>query len=281
MIIEKGIKKLVVGTVDPNPRVCGKGIKKCKDAGIEVITGVLENECRKLNEIFFQYQMWQLGQAEKKPFVAIKTATTTDGKIAAKTGSSKWITSEKSRKEVQKLRNKYDAILTGSNTVIIDNPSLTCRMKNGRNPIRIIIDSELKTTPDFNVYKDDGTKVYIAVSENISDKKTALFGENVRFIKCPLKNNKIDLKFLFGKLYEAGLCSILVEAGGGLNGALLKENLIDKVYQFIAPKILADKDGCGWAEGFDIKDINESVQMRIETVKRIGADVFVEYSFIE
>ena len=156
LIIKSGIKTVVVGCLDPNPKVSGNGIKKCKDANLNVITNVLQKECEELNEIFFK------NQTKKRPFITIKTATTLDGKIATKTGSSKWITGEKARKKVQKLRHQYDAILTSSSTIITDNPSLTCRLKNGKNPIRIILDTNLKTSPNSKVYTNDGTKVYIA-----------------------------------------------------------------------------------------------------------------------
>lgn len=268
LIIKKGIKKVVIGCVDPNPIVDGGGIKKLKDAGIVVVIDVLKDDCKKINEIFFKNQM------KKLPFTAIKTATTADGKIASKTGSSKWITSEKAREHVQYLRNKYDAILTGSGTILADNPSLTCRMKEGRNPIRVVIDSTLKTPADAKVYNDDGTKVYIACSQNAVKKE---YGKNVEKIICPLVNRKIDLNFLSQKLFEKGIMSILVEAGGELNGAFLKSGLIDKVYQFIAPKILGDKEAKSFVEGFDIEQINECTKLVTDCIKILKPDILIEF----
>ena len=267
LIIIEGLKKVVVGCVDPNPKVSGNGIKKLQDAGIEVVTGVLESECKSLNEIFIK------NQTEKMPFIAIKTATTMDGKIATKNGSSKWITSEKAREEVQILRNKFDAILTGSGTVIADNPSLTCRMKNGRNPIRVIIDSMAQVPLDANVFNDDGTKVFWAVLNDVDIKKAP---KNVQVIKCPSLDNKIDLTFLVNELYAQGVRSILVEAGGLLNGAFLKQNLVDKIYQFVAPKILGDENGKNFVEGFDVMDINKSLKLEIENIKMFSPDVLIE-----
>lgn len=136
-IIANKISKVVVGTLDPNPLVEGRGIKALKEAGIEVITGVLEEECKKLNEVFMKYILC------KRPFVVLKTAMTLDGKIATESGESKWITSDKSRQEVHKLRNKLSAIMVGVNTVIKDNPELTCRLEGGKNPVRIIVDSKI------------------------------------------------------------------------------------------------------------------------------------------
>ena len=269
LIIKKGLKKVVIGCTDTNPIVAGKGIKKLQDAGIEVIQGVLESECKALNEIFIKNQL------DNMPFVAIKTATTLDGKIATKTGSSKWITSEKSRAYVQKLRNKYDAILTGSGTVISDNPSLTCRMKNGRNPVRIIIDSKALCSPDSKVFDNDGTKIFWITGDNTSVNHK---NKNAEVINCPLdkESGKIDLTYLMQMLYKKGIRSILVEAGGTLNGAFIKSGLVDKLYQFIAPKILADKEGKSFVAGFDINNINDCTKLKIERIKMFEPDVLLE-----
>jgi len=272
LIIKEGIKKVVIGCVDPNPKVSGNGIKKLRDAGLDVVVGVLESKCKSLNEIFIKNQM------EKMPFIAIKTATTMDGKIATKTGSSKWITSEKARNKVQKLRNKYDAILTGSGTIIADNPSLTCRMKNGRNPIRVVVDSKAQISLDSKVFCDDGTPVFWAVAEDIKLKK---YPKMLDVINCPLIENKIDLKFLVSELYQKGVKSILVEAGGTLNGAFIKQGLVDKVYQFVAPKLLGDNNGKSFVDGFDIVDINDALCIQIEKVESFEPDILIESKFVQ
>lgn len=274
LIIEKGIKKVVIGTLDPNPIVAGNGVKKLKNAGIEVITGILENECRELNEIFFKNQL------EKAPFITIKTATTLDGKIATKTGSSKWITDEFSRYEVQKLRNKYDAILTSSATVIKDNPSMTCRMKKGRNPVRIVIDTNLSTSKDSKIYDNDGTKVFIIVGENVSDNKIKEHTKCAEFIKCPLKNGHVDIKKAVELLYNKGIKSILIEAGSKLNNAFVQEKLADKLIQFIAPKILADKDGICFMEGCERNVISECNNLVFVSTKRLKSDIMIVSRFL-
>ncbi|MFH0702132.1 MAG: bifunctional diaminohydroxyphosphoribosylaminopyrimidine deaminase/5-amino-6-(5-phosphoribosylamino)uracil reductase RibD [bacterium] len=271
-IIKSGIKKLVVGMIDPNPLVSGLGLKKIRESGIEVKEGVLEKECKKLNEIFIKYII------EQQPFIAIKTATTIDGKIATKIKSSKWITSEAARAEVQSLRNKYDAILTGSGTIISDNPGLICKnQKSYRNPIRVIIDSQLRTPPNSKVYENNNTRVIVASSVDISSNKTKIYPENVEIIKCPLtKDKKINLNYLIDKLYQYKIASILIEAGGKLNGAFIKNNLVDKFYFFIAPKILGDNEAYSMIEGFNIKDIKESLNLKFEEVKRFSPDIMIE-----
>jgi len=270
-IIEYGIKKLIVGMTDPNPLVAGKGIEKCKNAGIEVITSVLEDECKKLNEVFIKHI------TQKTPFVAIKTACTLDGKIATKTGSSRWITSKFAREEVQRLRNKYCAIITGSGTVLADNPSLNCRMENCKNPVRVIVDSALKTSPSSKVYNNDGTKVYIATAKNPEKSK---YPDNVKFIICPTdENGKIDLKHLINELYKMDLTGILVEAGTGLNSEFIKQGLADKIYMFTAPKILGDKKGKTFVEGFDTDNINDCLNLKFGGVKIFEPDILIEAYF--
>lgn len=268
LIIEKGIKKVIIGMLDPNPIVCGNGVKKLKEAGIEVIVGILERECRELNKFFLKDFL------EKKPYITIKTATTLDGKIATKTGSSKWITDEASRLEVQKLRNRYDAILTSSKTVIKDNPSLTCRKKNGRNPVRIILDTNLTTPVDSKVYIDNA-KIIVVTGENISDEKIKKYSENIKFIKCKLKNGHIDLNIAVKLIYQEGIKSILVESGSILNKAFVEENLADNLIQFIAPKILGDKEGVSFIEGFERFKISECNNLNITSTKRLKNDIML------
>lgn len=273
LIIEKGFKRVIAGMTDPNPKVAGRGIAKLKEAGIEVILGILEDECRRLNKIFIKNQL------ENKPYITIKTAVTLDGKIASKTYSSKWITDEASRGEVQKLRNIYDAVLTSSSTVMKDNPSLTCRIKNGRNPVRVILDTNLNTSKTSNVYNDDGTKVFIVVSDKISEEKIKNHTKNAEFIKCPLKNGHTDIKKAVEILYDKGIKSILAESGGMLNKSIIEEKLADDLIQFIAPKILGDKDSVNFVYGFNRDVISECNNLNIISVKKLKNDIMVFSEF--
>lgn len=275
LIIEKGFKRVIFGIVDPNPLVAGNGKRKLQEAGIEVIEGILEEKCRELNRFFIK------NQTEKLPYITIKTATTLDGKIATSTGNSKWITDEKSRYEVQKLRNEYDAILTSSKTVIADNPSLTCRAKNGRNPVRIIIDSKLRTPVDSKVYNDDGAKVITIISENVKDELINKYPKNIQFIKCSEKDNHIDLKEAVQKLFNSGIKSILIECGGKLNAEFIKENLADELIQFIAPKILGDKNGINFVESFERNEISMCNNLNVVSTKKLKNDIMIIGKFIK
>ena len=269
LIIEKGIKKVVIGMVDPNPVVAGKGIEKLKKAGIDVVVGVLEDECRELNKIFIK------NQVVKKPYITIKTATTLDGKIVGRTRKPEKITDEVSRYEVQKLRNQYDAILTSSKTVINDNPYLTCRMKSGRNPIRVVLDTNLSTLASSNVYNNDGTKVIIMTSDKISNEKVKQYPENIEVIKCGTKNNHIDLNCAMEILYKKGIKSILVETGAILNKSFIEEDLMDELIQFIAPKVMGDDTAINWVSGFDREYISKCNNLKIMSTKILKKDIMI------
>lgn len=269
LIVKHGLKTLVIGMKDPNPDVSGNGAQKCRDAGIMVFEGVLEEECRKLNEVFIK------NMEKKETFVAVKAASTLDGKIATKNGDSKWITSAHARNEVQKIRNRYDAIMTTSATVIKDDPSMDCRCKNGRNPTKIILDRNLKTNFNSKIYKTKGEKIYIVVDKDTSPAKLLTVPKHINVIKCPVENNKFDLNFLLKETYNLGILNVLVEAGGKLNGELASLGLVDKIYQFFAPKILADKEGINSFEGRNVAKIEHTIDFKVEEIKAFSSDFLV------
>ena len=252
IIIEKGIKHVVIGMKDPNPKV--SGIQILKDAGIDVTTGILEDDCKKLNEVFIK------NMVEQKTFVALKTATTLDGKIATSRGSSKWITTETAREEVKVIRNRYDAILTSSTTVIADDPVMEHRKK-------IILDRELKTSLNSKIYQNGEVYIFNAFKEG--DKG------NLHYIKTPSSDNKISLEFVFSKLYELGIMSVLVESGGKLNGRVLK--YADKIYHFIAPKIAGDNEARSCFDFRAIKEISECKNYVFSDITRFGKDILLTY----
>lgn len=255
LIIECGLKRVVIGMRDVNPIVASNGIKKLKDAGIEVIEGVLEDDCRELNEVFIK------NMTEHKAFVAIKTAATLDGKIATSTGSSKWITSAAAREEVQRIRNRYDAILTSSATILADNPTMAHRKK-------VILDRTLKTDFDSAKIYQNG-EITVFYDENLHAPKIG----RINFLPCRVIDGKLDLQYVLNKLYELGIMSVLVESGGRLNGSMLK--FTDKIYQFIAPKILGDNKGLSCYDYRSISEISEAKNLRITEIKAFPPDVLI------
>lgn len=257
LIIEYGIKKVVIGMRDVNPIVAGNGIKKLKNAGIEVVEGVLEEEARKLNEIFIT------NMTEHRTFVALKTAATLDGKIATSTGDSKWITSEAARLEVKNIRRRYDAILTSSSTVLADNPAMAHKNK-------IILDRTLKT--DFknsNIYKSGS--IYVFYDETF----TAPEISGIEFLPSPVKDGILDIEFILKKIYDFGIMSVLCECGGKLNGSLI--DYTDKVYHFIAPKILSDNTGKSAFDGKNIEFIKDTANFRFSEIKTFEPDILLIY----
>ena len=271
-IIEKKISKVFIGTLDPNPLVAGRGIKKLKDAGIYVEYGILESECYKLNEVFMKYIV------KKEPFVVMKTGMSLDGKIATYSGESKWITEERSREDVHNLRNELTGIMVGINTVLKDNPQLTCRVNGGRNPIRIIVDSNLKIPMDckiVNTAKEVETIIATTDKANL-DKINSLEDKGVKIIVVPSKNGKVNLKELMTILGKLKIDSILLEGGGTLNFSALEEGIVDKVKIYIAPKIIGGKDSKTPIEGKGIDNLKDAFKITNLSVSTIGEDILVE-----
>lgn len=275
LIIKKKVKKVVVGMHDPNPLVNSQGIRTLKNAGIEVVEGVLQKECEELNEIFIKNIQCE------KIFVAIKTATTIDGKIATKTGDSKWITSETSREIVQKIRNRYDAILTTSETIIKDNPSLTCRLKGGKNPIKIILDRTLSVSPNAKIFDTQDEKIYIFTDKSTKIEKNYPNNGNIEVIKCNSYNNKLDMKEVLKILYKIGIRSVLIEAGGKLCGDVISNKLADKIYHFIAPKILADNEAINAFYGRNVEKIKDAMDYKIHSVELVKPDIIISYKLVQ
>ncbi len=271
-IIEKKISKVFIGTLDPNPLVAGRGVKKLKDAGIYVEYGILESECYKLNEVFMKYIV------KKEPFVVMKTGMSLDGKIATYSGESKWITEERSREDVHNLRNELTGIMVGINTVLKDNPQLTCRVNGGRNPIRIIVDSNLKIPMDckiVNTAKEVETIIATTDKANL-DKINSLEDKGVKIIVVPSKNGKVNLKELMTILGKLKIDSILLEGGGTLNFSALEEGIVDKVKIYIAPKIIGGKDSKTPIEGKGIDNLKDAFKITNLSVSTIKEDILVE-----
>jgi diaminohydroxyphosphoribosylaminopyrimidine deaminase / 5-amino-6-(5-phosphoribosylamino)uracil reductase len=272
-IIEKKIKKVVVGTNDMNPLVSGSGIKKLKSAGIDVKVGVMENECIELNRFFFKYI------TEKIPYVTLKAAQTLDGKIAAKSGDSKWISSIESRKYVHRLRASYDAVMIGYGTALKDNPKLTVRFAEGRNPQRIVLDTNMDLNNKFKLVLNNKDKKLIIVTskQNINKKGKIkkLLSHNVEIIYVKEDNNgKLNLKSVLKELAKVNISSVLVEGGREVFSSFIKKNLFDDIFLFVAPKLL----GCGisFLGNVNNQSIKNALKLRIRNTEKIGDDFLIE-----
>lgn len=264
-IIEKKIKKVIIAKTDPNPLVNMKGIELLKNAGIEVEYGLLSEEVEKQNEIFLKYIQ------TKTPFVALKYAMTLDGKIATSTHDSKWITNEKSRAYVHQLRNRYMAIMVGVNTIITDDSHLDTRLdKPGRNPIRIIIDPHLRIPRDAYVIKTAKTQPTILVSYQEDEQLKAL---GVKFIvlKPPL-----DLKKLMQKLGEEKIDSLLIEGGAFTHAQALEQGIVDKVYAFIAPKLIGGLDALSPIGGTGVRLMKDAYRLKDIRYQIFDEDILIE-----
>ena len=270
-IIKAGVKCVVIGMEDPNPLVKGKGIEALRKSGLDVKVGVLEKECRKLNEAFRKYIL------KKEPFVMLKAAVTLDGKIATRNGDSKWISGEASRRFVHRLRNQVDAVLVGIGTVLKDDPQLTARLKGGRDPYRIILDSGLKISEEAKVFEYSPSKVVLATTASAPQEKIERFERRgVRVLVVDSKEGKVHLKSCLSKLGEIGIMSLLVEGGGQVNGAFLDEGLIDKFLLFLSPKLIGDPQALGIFGGRGRFNLEEAIPLKEVKTKRIGEDILVE-----
>ncbi|HAP67262.1 MAG TPA: bifunctional diaminohydroxyphosphoribosylaminopyrimidine deaminase/5-amino-6-(5-phosphoribosylamino)uracil reductase RibD [Nitrospinae bacterium] len=279
-IIKSGIKKIVIGMVDPNPIISGKGIEELNGAGIQVSTGLLEKECKRLNEVYIKYI------TSKKPFVLLKIAMSLDGKIATCKRESKWITSEPSRERVHNLRDEVDAVMVGIGTVLQDNPNLTVSLKRGnvKNPIRIIVDSQLRIPMDSNIIKSASasrkaqkSKVIIAATKKADAKKADILREKgINVIEIEEENKRINLPNLMEELGKMEITSIMIEGGSELNSAALESGIVDKVIFFIAPKIIGGKESVPAVGGRGFEKLSDSLNIRDVTVDRCGNDIVVE-----
>lgn len=269
-IIEQKIKKVVIGSRDPNPKVAGKGAQILRESGITVVQDFMREECDRLNPVFFHYI------TTKTPYVVMKYAMTLDGKIATKTGASKWITGEAARAEVQHMRHRYMGIMAGIGTVIADDPMLNVRVEGWKSPIRILCDSGLRIPLDGQIVKSAGkyrTIVAYADSENTEAKRKRLHEMGVETICCPDENNQVDLKKLMKYLGEEGIDSILLEGGGTLNDSALRAGIVQEVQAFIAPKLFGGMNSKTPVEGIGVRFPSEAVKLKCVDICQVGEDI--------
>lgn len=272
-LIESGIKKVFIGMKDPNLRVSGKGIEKLNNAGIETVVGIMEKESRRTNEIFAKFITTQ------KPFVILKSAASLDGKIAVPSGRSKWITGEKAREKVHEIRAEVDAVMVGVNTVIMDNPYLTARLKGKevKSPLRIILDSSLRIPENSEVLRvSEEIKTVIATTEKAPKKKVKrLELEGIKII-CPgEKDGKVDLEALMVKLGGMEITSVLIEGGSEVNASVLRSRIVDKIVFFYAPKIIGGTNSPPMFGQKGVGELSDAVRIVDLDTLRVGEDIMV------
>lgn len=273
LIIEKKIPRVVIGCKDPFKKVAGRGIKKLQEAGVSVTIDVLKEEAEQLNEAFIKYHTKGL------PFVALKLAQSLDGKIATKTKESKWITSEAARAYTHQLRAEYDAVMIGTGTALADNPLLTVRAVKGRNPIRILLDRKLRVPLHANLFNQDAPTILFTSRVNRKHPKiNALHRLGVQTHFITEKNDELSLPQVMEQLYEAKILSVLVEGGAKLFASFLRAKLCDKLYLFVAPKILG-ADALSGIGQLNLKHLSDSILLHRLSLKLLEETLLIEGYF--
>jgi diaminohydroxyphosphoribosylaminopyrimidine deaminase/5-amino-6-(5-phosphoribosylamino)uracil reductase len=269
-LISAGVKEVIAGMEDPNPLVAGKGLEQLRRAGIRVRAGILEAECRKLNESFIKYITRRL------PFVTLKLAASLDGKIAAVTGDARWISSEDSRRVVHQLRNRMDAVVVGVGTVIADNPQLTCRIANGRNPWRVILDSRLRIPLSAQLLRQPDPAKNIIVTGNRSPRKKirALEALGAQVWRVKLRQARIPWATVLKRLAAQGTLSVMIEGGATTAAWALQEKAVDRILFFYAPMILGG-DARMMIDRLGVKRVRQAIRIQDMQVRKSGADTLV------
>lgn len=268
-ILRAGIRRVVVGTRDPHPRTAGKGIRRLRRAGVEVVVGVRAEACA---ELVRGFSSWAL---RGRPWVVLKVAATLDGRIATRTGHSRWVTGPEARREVHRLRNRLDAILVGGGTVRADNPELTCRLPRGRDPLRVVLSRSLDLSSRAKVFHAmaEGPSALVATSRRPpADRAAALRARGAELLRLPTRGGRVVLEGLLRALGERGLTTLLVEGGGQVSGGFLQAGLVDEVWWFLAPKIVGDTEAVPVLSGRGPARMDAVPRLRGATLRRLGED---------
>ena len=269
-LVEAGIKRAVVGCVDPYPKVHGRGLATLRRAGIDVTVGVLEEECRQLNEGFITRIL------RGRPLGLLKLAMSLDGRIAAASGDSRWVSSPESRRLTHLWRSQSDAIMIGAGTVLIDNPRLTCRIRGGRDPVRVIVDGRLRTPPDALVYRERSTANAILVTRtsNLSRGRRRYRGSRVEVLAVAARGGELDLRALMREFAKRGWNRVLIEGGARLAASVLRAGVVDRIALFVAPRIVGS--GQPAIDGLDTRRMRDALAAASVKVSRVGDDVLLE-----
>lgn len=275
-IIAAGIKRVVLGARDPNSLVAGQGIAQLRQAGIEVTEGVLAEDCARLNQVFFHYIK------TKTPYVVLKYAMSMDGKIAAYTGKSQWISGEASRQHVQQQRHRYMGIMVGVGTVLADDPLLTCRLENGRNPIRVICDTHLRTPLESRIVQTAPEVPTIIATACADEQQQRLYRESgCEIITLGQAGGHLDLRELMIRLGERGLDSVLLEGGGSLNWSALNSGVVQKALIYIAPKLLGGATAPNPVMGPGVESPDAAFLLKNSRITSLGEDILIESEVLQ
>jgi diaminohydroxyphosphoribosylaminopyrimidine deaminase/5-amino-6-(5-phosphoribosylamino)uracil reductase len=269
-IIKAGIKKVIAATLDPNPVNSGKGIEELQKGGIKTEVGILKEEAEKVNEAFFKFMKKRI------PFVTVKAAASLDGKIATYKGESKWITSEKSRRFAHRLRDRVDAVLVGVNTIISDDPSLLPTSK--RNFTRIVLDSSLRIPLEARALQDldKADTIIFTTLQSDKDKLQQLKKKGIKVAMVGEEDRKVSLEEVLKKLGQLEIMNLLVEGGGEIIGSFFEKRSVDKIFLFLAPRIIGGRRALTWVEGKGVNFLKETPFVEINSVKKVGGDLLVE-----
>ncbi len=269
-VIAAGIKRVVIGSIDPNPHVPNRGRIKLRRAAIDVVTGVLQSDCDELNAAFFKHVTSGL------PLVTLKLAASLDGRIATATGDSRWITGEDSRRYTHRLRNEHDAVLVGAETVLRDDPQLTCRLRGGRNPLRVVVDGKLRIPTTARIVRDSRSvpTVVVTTSHAAKNRIAALEAAGVEVVRCRSKRGRIAMRDVLRVLGGRGLLSVLVEGGASIAGQFLQQRLVDRLLVFFAPKLIG-ADGRPMLDALGVRRMSEAIATGPLRIRRFAADVLV------
>ena len=268
-ILAAGIARVVVGSDDPNPLVAGKGLEILRRGGVEVVSGVLRETCDALNPVFFHFIR------TKRPYVVMKYAMTMDGKIATRTGASRWITGEAARRRVHRDRHRYTAIMAGVGTVLADDPMLNCRIKGGKNPVRIICDTHLRTPLTSQIVRTAGEIPTILATCAEPSLYGPYLDAHCQVWTLPERDGHVDLDALMDRLGSGGIDSVLLEGGGTLNWAALESGIVQRVQAYVAPKLFGG-DAKSPVEGQGVALPDQAVALKNTRISRVGEDILLE-----
>jgi diaminohydroxyphosphoribosylaminopyrimidine deaminase/5-amino-6-(5-phosphoribosylamino)uracil reductase len=272
-VLEAGVRRVIVGSADPNPKVNGKGVARLRRAGVEVLTGILQEEADKLNRPFFKAVSTGL------PYVTLKAAATLDGKLATATGDSRWVTGEEARAWVHRLRDQVDVILVGANTVRLDNPQLTTRLPDGggKDPVRVVVDSHLRLSPKLKVFtqRSPARTVVVTLEDPAGRKAKRFHDAGAEVWQGREKDGRVDLESLLRRIAKEGLNHVLVEGGAETYGSFLREKLADELALFIAPKLIGS-EGLSWAGELGVKQMTQALSLENLTVQKLGEDLLLQ-----